>query len=119
MTTDVLTANPGTDVADLVERMQALGIRAVPVVRASAGLVGIVSRRDVLSTFTRADAAIAAEVQRRLAGYAGHGRWQVEVRDGRVTLRDALADPDEEHPASVLAAAVPGVLHVRVLPAED
>jgi CBS domain-containing protein len=118
MTTDVLTATPLTDVADLVERMQALGVRSVPVVRAGAELVGIVSRRDVLGTLSRTDSAIAADVRRRLAAYAGPGRWEVSVDGGQVTLRDALADPAEEHPASVVAAGVRGVLHVRVLPIE-
>jgi CBS-domain-containing membrane protein len=35
---------------------------------------------------------------------------------GRVTLRDNVADPAEEHPASVVAAAVRGVVQVQVLP---
>jgi hypothetical protein len=118
MTADVLTVTPMTDVADVVTRMQALGIRALPVVRAGDGLVGIVSRRDVLSTFTRSDAAIATDVRHRLEQYAGRGRWEVAVDGGQVTLRDALADPGEEHPASVVAGAVRGVLHVRVLPTE-
>jgi CBS domain-containing protein len=118
MTTQVLTVAPATDVADLVQRMQALGIRAVPVVRPSGRLVGIVSRRDVLSTFSRLDSVIAADVRHRLAAYAGPGRWEVAVDGGQVTLRDLLADPEEEHPASVVAAAVRGVLHVRVLPVE-
>jgi CBS domain-containing protein len=118
MTADVLTAGPATDVADVVERMQEFGIRSMPVVRASEGLVGIVSRRDVLETFTRADSAIATEVRRRLATYAGPGRWEVAVDGGRVTLRDVLADPLEEHPACVVAGAVRGVLQVRVLPTE-
>jgi CBS domain-containing protein len=118
MTAEVLTAGPTTDVADVVERMQALGIRSVPVVRAGEGLVGIVSRRDVLATFTRADSVIATEVRRRLASYAGSGRWEVAVDNGRVTLRDLLGDPLEEHPASVVAGAVRGVLQVQVLPVE-
>jgi CBS domain-containing protein len=118
MTTQVLTTTPVTDVADLVQTMQALGIRSVPVVRPGEGLVGIISRRDVLSTFARSDAAVAADVRHRLECYAGPGRWEVSVDGGQVTLRDLLADPDEEHPASVVAAAVRGVLHVRVLPVE-
>lgn len=119
MTTDVLTVTPTADVADVVARMHLLGIRAMPVVRAGGGLIGMVSRRDVLSTFTRADAAIAADVRHRLDRYAGPGRWEVAVDAGQVTLRDLLSDPEEEHPASVLAGAVRGVLHVRVLPVED
>ena len=61
---------------------------------------------------------VLADVRHRLDDHAGPGRWDVEVREGRVTLRDALGDPAEEHPASVVAAAVRGVLHVRVLPAD-
>ena len=118
MTTEVVTVTPMADVADVVARMQALGIRALPVVRASDGLVGIVSRRDVLTTFTRADPAIAADVRHRLENYAGPGRWEVAVDGGRVTLRDLLGDPAEEHPAAVVASGVRGVLHVRVLPVE-
>jgi CBS domain-containing protein len=49
MTTQVLTVAPATDLSEVVRRMQRLGIRSMPVVRASAGLVGIVSRRDVLA----------------------------------------------------------------------
>lgn len=118
MTAEVVTATPMTDVADLVERMHALGIRSLPVVRGSEGLVGIVSRRDVLTTFTRTDLAVALDVRHRLECYAGPGRWEVAVDGGQVTLRDPLGDPAEEHPASVVAAAVRGVLHVRVLPTE-
>jgi CBS domain-containing protein len=119
MTTDVLTVSPFTDVADLVQRMQALGVRSVPVVEPGAGVVGVISRRDVLGAFSRTDAAIATDVRHELECYAGPRRWDVSVDGGRVTLRDAMADPAEEHPASVVAAAVHGVVQVRVLPACD
>lgn len=114
MTTDVLTATPWTDVADLVEQMRARGIRSVPVVEPGDGLVGIVSRRDVLETYTHEDERVAADVRRRLEHYALPGRWQVEVHDGVVTLGDVIGDEAEQHTASVLAASVRGVVGVCV-----
>jgi CBS-domain-containing membrane protein len=116
MTVDVVTARTWTDVADLVEEMQDRGIRSVPVVDAGT-VVGIVSRRDVVGTLTRADAAIASDVRRRLESYAGPGRWTVSVAGGVVTLADPFGDPAEQHTAAVLAAAVRGVGDVRVVPA--
>ncbi|MCW2717163.1 MAG: hypothetical protein JWR81_985 [Pseudonocardia sp.] len=114
MTTAVVTAVPWTDLADVAEEMRRLGIRSVPVVDGGEGLVGIVSRRDLVDTLTRADVAIAADVRHKLETYAGPGRWQVAVDSGRVTLGDRFGDPAEQHAASVIASSVRGVLDVQV-----
>jgi CBS domain-containing protein len=114
MTTDVLTAGPTTDVADLADQMHRLGVRSVPVVDSARRLVGIVSRRDILRTVHRADVAIAADVRRRLDIYAGCDRWGVTVRSGVVTLQDPMGDPVEQHAATVVAASVRGVVDVKV-----
>lgn len=115
MTTEVDTAQPWTDLADLVEHMESRGIRSVPVVDGAAGLVGIVSRRDALATATRSDTAIENDVRHRLETYAGPGRWRVSVERGSVTLADDHGDPVEQHAAAVVAAAVRGVLDVRTV----
>ncbi|MFC4945001.1 HPP family protein [Pseudonocardia sp. GCM10023141] len=117
MTAEVTTVDPWTDVAELVQLMRRRGIRSVPVVEPDAGLVGIVSRRDILRRFTRPDSDIAADVRRSLAEFAGRGRWDVSVSHGVVELGDPYEDVDEQHPAKVVAAAVPGVVDVRVVPA--
>ena len=114
MTVDVVTVQPSSDVADLVERMRVRGIRSAPVVGAAEELVGIVSRRDVLQTVTRTDAEIAVDVRRRLENYAGPGRWDVTVQSGTVTLGDPFGDEAEQHTAAVIAAAARGVVDVRV-----
>lgn len=117
VTTDVFTALPWSDAADLVEQMRARGIRSVPVVEPGHGVVGIVSRRDIVRALARPDDLIAAAVRRDLQRYAGHERWSVSVEEGIVTLVDEYDDPTERHIASVIAQDVPGVVHVKVVSA--
>lgn len=117
MTAQVVTVDPWTDVAELVRLMRDNGLRSVPVTEPDAGLVGIVSRRDVLRWFTRPDDDIAAEVRRALAEYAGRGRWDVAVHQGIVQLGDPYEDVGEQHPAKLVAAAVRGVVDVQVVAA--
>lgn len=115
MSRDVVTVVPWCDLADAAARMAQLGLRSLPVVDAGA-VVGIVTRRDVVATLARADAAITQEVRRRLESYGGPGRWAVSAADGLVTLGDEYDDPAERHSARVIASAVRGVQGVRVVP---
>jgi len=48
MTEDVLTAHPDDDVLDVLERMDAEGVRRMPVVEPDGSLFGIVALDDVL-----------------------------------------------------------------------
>jgi CBS domain-containing protein len=113
MTREVVSALPWSDLADVAARMAHEGIRSLPVLDAGE-LVGIVSRRDLVATLTRADAAIVDEVRRRLGAYAGPGRWTVTALGGMVTLSDEYGDATEQHAARTIAAAVRGVVGVRV-----
>lgn len=112
MTTPVSAMAATTDVADLITTMLDKRIRAMPIVD-GAGLVGIVTRRDLVRVIGRADDQIATDVRHRLANYAGPGRWHIDVHDGIVALGDEYDDPAERHVAVVLAEAVPGVVAVR------
>jgi CBS domain-containing protein len=112
----VVTATPSGDVADLVEMMLDRHVRSVPVVDGQQ-LVGIVSRRDVLATFTRSDDALAAAVRCRLNNYGGPGRWEASVHGGVVEITDPFDDEAERHTVRVIASAVTGVLGVAVVPA--
>jgi CBS domain-containing protein len=109
-----LTTDPYTDVAELAAMMIDRGLRSVPVVD-EGQLVGIITRRDLVRTLTRADALIEADVRKRLKAYSTPDRWTVHADHGSVTITDQSADPADHHVALVLAQAVPGVVHAQVV----
>lgn len=114
---DVMTAEPVVvdttlDAVAITKLMLDRHLRALPVVD-DGRLAGIVTRRDVLRTIARDDQDIARDVRHHLAT-ASRQRWEVEVADGVVTLTAETADAAERHIARVIAAALPGVVDVRL-----
>ncbi|MGQ0483164.1 MAG: CBS domain-containing protein [Pseudonocardia sp.] len=113
MTQDVVVASPAEDVRALVRRMREARVRAVPVCDGPT-VAGVVTLRDLVAIMSRNDERIAAELRRRLDGYASAGRYEVEVHDGEAVVTDRSADRREWHTVRVLAEQVPGVLWARV-----
>ena len=111
MTREVRTVAPWTEVADAVVVMVDRGLRGLPVV-SEGRLVGIVTRREVARVLGRSDEELRAAVSRRLDAYAGWHRWEVHTRRGEVVLCDDEDDPVQQHLATVIAAGVPGTVHV-------
>lgn len=114
---DVMTAEPVVvdttlDAVAITKLMLARHLRALPVVDGDR-LAGILTRRDLLRTIARDDRDIARDVRHRLAA-ACRQRWEVDVADGVVTLAAETDDPAEQHIARVIAAALPGVIDVRL-----
>ena len=58
MTSPAVTVDPQATVAEAARRMQAAGVKWLPVVAGSGRLVGIVSRADLLWPLTRPDEEI-------------------------------------------------------------
>jgi CBS domain-containing protein len=115
MSTNVIAMAPDADLADVAEAMMYNDVRSVPVVDDTAGLIGIVSRHDVLRSLVRTDDALQSEVQHRLDGYAdGQRRWSVSVSNGAVTITGRFSDTSERRVVDVLAHTVPGVIDVRI-----
>jgi CBS domain-containing protein len=83
-------------------------------VDASGALIGMVSRRDLLRVFLRPDAEISAEVHGVLTGVLLEDPQSVtvQVRDGLVTLRGSLREPELIPAAVQLASDVDGVVAV-------
>ncbi|WP_217897209.1 CBS domain-containing protein [Geodermatophilus saharensis] len=124
MTRDVRAVDVTADVADVARLFVDQGLRSVPVTDGGR-LVGIVSRRDLLSLLVRSDDDVRRELLRLVEGYTGElDVWDVAVRDGAATIRRLRGGPQgseevERRALTALALTVGGVADVRVLPPQD
>jgi CBS domain-containing protein len=114
MTSPAITIHPDAPVGAAARLMNGHRIRRLPVIDPSGKLIGIVSRRDLLSVFLRPDEEIAAEVHGMLTGIllAEPDGVQVTVRDGVVILSGSLPRPNLIPVAERLASGVDGVVAV-------
>ena len=113
MTTTVIALGPSADAADLAETMLGSDVRSIPIVE-GATVIGIVSRRDLLRTLVRDDAAVREEIVGRIADYRGPaGGWDVHVTDGEVEIVGDVGDDGRAEVA--LARTVPGVGSVHLV----
>jgi len=114
MTAPAITIHPDAPLGSAARLMNGHRIRRLPVVDPSGKLVGIVSRRDLLSVFVRPDDQIAAEVHGVLSGVLleDPGGVRVTVRDGVVTLAGTIAREELIAVAGRLASEVDGVVAV-------
>lgn len=91
-------------------------IKRLPVVGVKGELVGIVSRADVLSVYSRPDEEIRTEVMDNVIGneFLPHpGRFEVAVRDGIVTLEGRPETTAKGRDIVSEAWHVEGVISVR------
>ena len=116
MTSPAVTIGPDAPVEEAARLMYDKRVKRLPVVHAGGMLVGIVSRVDVLSVFSRPDAEISAEVSRQVlpavARRSPHG-LPVEVRDGIVTVSGQVRDEREARTVTEAIRHVQGVVAVR------
>jgi CBS domain-containing protein len=116
MTPKPHTVRPDADVADAARVFSMMSWKALPVVR-DGGLVGVISRSDVVRALSRDDLAVQRDVVRR-CGSAGHGDWRVQVTDG-VAEVSGPRGPEELAEATRLARSVVGVRRVRHAVVDD
>jgi CBS domain-containing protein len=114
MTSPVLGVSHDVDLSTVARAMLLGHRRSMPIVDGSK-LIGIITRRDILRMLTRTDAEIADDVRKHLRVLGGYGRWNVQVTDGEVMVRDQFEEAIDHDVAQVLAEAVPGVLRATVL----
>lgn len=116
MTAPVVTVGEHESVTVAARRIAAKRLRRLFVVDDKGTLVGVLSRRDVLSTFLRADEEIKAEIEREVLGrgmWLEQGAVTVDVADGVATLDGRLDHRSARDVAGWLTLAVPGVVGVR------
>jgi CBS domain-containing protein len=96
MTKPAFTIHPDAPIPRAAAVMRDNHVKRLPVVDPSGKLLGIVSRRDLLSVFLRPDAQIAAEVRELLTEilFADPAAITVAVHGGVVTLRGQPGEQD-------------------------
>jgi CBS domain-containing protein len=99
MTSPPITIHPDATIPGAARVMNANHIRRLPVVDVDGKLIGLVSRRDLLSVFLRPDSAIEADARAVLDEIlpAAPGATKVLVRNGVVTLTGALEPAEGRH----------------------
>jgi CBS-domain-containing membrane protein len=114
MTAPAITIHPDAPLAAAARRMTEHRVRLLPVVTPEGDLLGVVSRRNLLSIFLRPDADIADEVRTVLGDLLLIDRDKVTVsaRDGAVTLAGQMADESSHQAAIRVASDVDGVAQV-------
>ncbi len=114
MTSPAITIHPDAPLGAAARLMNGHHIRRLPVVDPAGQLLGMVSRRDLLSVFLRPDEEIGAEITEVLASIllTEPGRVTVTVIDGVVTLTGELPEASLTEAAVRLASDVDGVVAV-------
>jgi CBS domain-containing protein len=99
MTAPAITIGADATVPAAARLMNTHHVRRLPVVDEDGRLVGVVSRRDLLSVFLRPDAEIAADVRRVLDDFvlAEPEEADVTVHNGVVTLTGTLRPAAGQH----------------------
>lgn len=116
MTAPAVTVGADETVTSAARTMAHKNIRRLCVVDGDGKLVGIVSRRDVISTFLRDDDAIRADVEEHVfkrGMWLFPGSLTVEVTDGVATVDGSVEHRTTAQVAAQLTQAIPGVIGVR------
>lgn len=106
----VVTVDADDELGVAVDLMWSTMVKSLPVLE-HGRVAGMISRSDVVHLLAGRDDRIRTEVRELLQ--AESPDWQVDVRDGVVTVVGP-ADPHERKLADVLAGTVRGVIAVRI-----
>jgi CBS-domain-containing membrane protein len=116
MTKPVVTVGPDELVSHAARLMYDKRIKRLPVVSDDGRLVGIVTRSDVLSVYSRPDAAIRREIAEDLilgSFLCDPARFTVTVKDGIVTVEGTPETAVVGHDIIDAVRHVEGVVAVR------
>jgi CBS domain-containing protein len=107
MTSPAVTISPDATVPAAARLMNTHHLRRLPVIDEKERIVGIVSRRDLLSVFLRPDEEISADINALLDEIlaTAPGKADASVRDGVVTLTGTL-DPGSGPQADLIPLAI-------------
>ncbi len=116
MSSGVVTTGPDTEIYDAAKMMTFQDIKRLPVVDDDARLLGIISRADIVSVFTRPDDVIEDEIREDLIRrvlFIDPDQLDVAVANGVVTFVGEVGTRNEARLLSELASRLDGVLQVQ------
>ncbi len=116
MSSGVVTIGPDTEIYDAAKLMTFPDIKRLPVVDDDSRLLGIISRADIVSVFTRPDDVIEDEIREDLIRrvlFIDPDQLNVSVTNGVVTFVGEVGTRNEARLLSELASRLDGVLHVE------
>jgi predicted transcriptional regulator len=116
MSTPPVTISPSASVGEAARPMYKRGVKRLPVVDSTGQLVGIVSRIDVLSVFTKPDGRIRDDVLHQvIAGKFAldPAAFEVTVTSGIVTITGQMEDHDVARQLIDAVRHVEGIIQVR------
>ena len=116
MSAGVVTTGPDTEVYDAAKMMTFQDIKRLPVVDEDSRLLGIISRADIVSVFTRPDDVIEDEIREDLIRrvlFIDPDELNVTVTNGVVTFVGEIGTRTEARLLAELASRLDGVLHVE------
>lgn len=116
MTSPAVTIGPDAPLAEAARLMRRRDVKRLPVVDEEGGLVGIVSRGDLLRVFARGDEEIRREIIDEVIArtlFLDPALFEVTVDDGIVSLRGEADRRTDAILVERLAARVDGVVNVR------
>jgi CBS domain-containing protein len=108
MSSPAITIAPDSSLAQAAQVMGRNGIKRLPVVE-DERVVGILSRADVVRSFTRDDAQIGQDVHAALRAVDS---IEISVCDGVVTLAGSVSHESIVQTIRTLTASIPGVAAV-------
>ncbi|MBI5157120.1 MAG: CBS domain-containing protein [Acidimicrobiia bacterium] len=115
MTEQVLTVAPDASLTEAARIMASRRVKRLPVVGPDGGLLGVISRADVVNAFTKPDEVIEDEIRedivRRLL-FLDPGAVRISVKDGVVSLTGELENRTEAHLLEELTRRLDGVIRV-------
>ena len=116
MSSPAVTIGPDAPVVEAARLMRDRRVKRLPVVNATGHLIGVISRADVLSIFTRPDEKIRHEVTGEVIRCGALVRPQgftVTVHDGIVTLAGRPENDGAGHDLTEAVRHIEGVVAVR------
>ncbi|MEC4570213.1 CBS domain-containing protein [Streptomyces virginiae] len=116
MTVPPVTVPKDATIAGAARLMARGPFKRLPVVDGDGGLVGVVSRGDLLKIYLRPDGDIAEELRDLLTARlipSGSAIVHVHVDQGVVRLEGEVSDPGTAEVLVRVARAVPGVVDVQ------